>query len=142
MNDLPPWQIAAVAAVVVWGAVWLVKRVTNSLRSVSDRHGRTGLPASFDGSSPSSSIAASPGSATAIRKALAKGLRVPIESISSDTVRSQLGSYGVSQESSQVVEQILREAEAQQHGRPAPPAAEIEMTDMLKMAQELKERLP
>ncbi len=143
MNDLPPlWQIVPVALIVVWGAVWLVKRVTSSRRSASDGQGRTGSPASFDGSSPSGSTAASSGSATVLRKTLAKGLRIPPELISAETVRSRLVSYGVSQESSRIVEQILRDAEGQQHGHPAPPAAEIEMTDMLKMAQELKERLP
>ena len=143
MNDLPPlWQIIPVAVLVVWGAVWLVKRVTSSRGTGPGHQNYTGVPTSFDSSSESSSSAALPGSATAIRKALAKGLRLPLESISADTVRAQLASYGVSQESSQIVEQILREAEAKQQGRPAPPAADIEMMDMLKMAQELKERLP
>ena len=143
MNDLPPlWQIAPVALLVVWVGVWLVKRVTNSLRSASDPQRQTGLPASSDSSSASSSGAALPGSAKAIRKALAKGLHLPLEMISAETVGSQLGSHGVSQKSCQIVEQILRDAEAQQHGHHAPPPADIEMTDMLKMAQELQECLP
>ena len=143
MSDLPPlWQIVPVAVIVVWAGVWLVKRVTTSRRSASDGQGQTSFPASFDSPSPSSGIAASSGSATALRKALAKGLRVPPELISAETVRSRLVSLGVSQESSRIVEQILRDAEGQPHGRPAPPAAEIDMMDMLKMAQELKEHLP
>ena len=143
MNDLPPlWQIAPVAVLVVWVGVWLVKRVMTLLRSAFDGQGRKGFLAAFDSSSLARSIAASASSATAIRKALAKRLSLPPEKISADTVGSQLGSYGVSRESCQIVEQILRGEEAKQHGHHAPPAADIKMTDMLKMAQELQERLP
>ena len=143
MNDLPPlWQIAPIAVLAVWVVVWLVKRVSALLHSAFDSQGRTGFLAAFDSSSLSRSIVASASSATVVRKALAKRLRLPPESISADTVGSQLGSYGVSRESLRVVENILRGAETEQYGRPAPPATEIKLTDMFKMARELQERLP
>ena len=84
----------------------------------------------------------SPQSARAMRKQLSKKLKVPAEMIHSYTVRGQLAAYGVSEESMQVVEQILRSGETEQYGYTPPAPQEISLRDILKASQEIEARLP
>ena len=86
--------------------------------------------------------ALSPQAAKAMRKQLSKKLHVPAEMIHSYTVRGQLAAYGVSSESIEVVEQILRSGETEQYGYMPPAPREIRLRDVLKASQEIEAQLP
>lgn len=147
--------VVAVILGVVWLAImvlvvrWVAKRLAalRSAFSLMAKADPESVAAAMEKLAPGMNLkAVSPATAKSMRDNLAKKLRVPAEMISSYTVGGQLAVHGVSPETIQVVEQVLRggeeqSREEQRFGFAPPAASEITVLDVWKAARELDERL-
>jgi len=152
-----PISVLQIVAAVVMGVFWLVVMVLIGrwvVRRLAAFRVALGLLAKGQGADAESVQAAleklapgmnwkavSPESAKSMRENLARKLGVPVEMIASYSVGGRLAVYGVSRETIEVVEQVLRGGEEQRYGDAPAAVPEITVVDVWKATRELEERL-
>jgi hypothetical protein len=152
-----PMGVPQITAAVILGVLWLVATILigrwivkrlGALRTVFSvmAKGQTAdaesVRAALEQLGPEMNRkAVTPELAKNMRANLARKLRIPAEMISSYTVRGRLSVHGVSPETIDVVEQVLRGGEEQRYGYTPPAASEITVVDVWKASRELDERL-